>query len=94
MNTRPLVPPQLVLGIVTFILGAVFLADSAGMLSAESAMALWPIGLVALGLIVVLQPDDANRLVGAVLISPASGCSSTTSASGRIRSGAPGPTCW
>jgi predicted membrane protein len=68
MNTRPLVPPQLVLGMVTFILGAVFLADSAGMLSAESAMSLWPIGLVALGLIVVLQPDDANRLVGAVLI--------------------------
>ena len=45
-----------------------FLADSAGMLSAESAISLWPIGLVALGLIVVLQPDDANRLVGAVLI--------------------------
>ena len=68
MDNRPLVPPQLVLGMVTFILGAVFLADSAGMLSAESATSLWPIGLVALGLIVVLQPDDANRLVGAVLI--------------------------
>ena len=68
MDKRPLVPSQLVLGMVIFILGAVFLADSAGMLSAESAISLWPIGLVALGLIVVLQPDDANRLVGAVLI--------------------------
>src|SRR4029453_17479953 len=68
MDTRPLVPPQLVLGLVTFILGAVFLADSAGMLNAESPVSLWPIALVALGLIVVLQPDNANRLVGAVLI--------------------------
>jgi predicted membrane protein len=67
-DTRPLVPPRLVLGMVTVIVGLMFLADSAGMLRADSALALWPVGLLALGLVVVLQPDAANRLVGAVLI--------------------------
>jgi hypothetical protein len=65
---RPLVPGRLVLGLVAFILGLVFLADNAGMLRADSAMRLWPLGVVALGLIVVLQPDTANRIVGAVLL--------------------------
>jgi Domain of unknown function (DUF5668) len=62
------IPVRLVLGLVVFILGLVFLADSAGMLRADSAMRVWPIGVVALGLIVVLQPDIANRVVGTVLL--------------------------
>lgn len=67
-DNRPLVPARLVLGIVTFVLGALFLADSADLLRADSALAFWPVGLVALGLVVVLQPDTANRMVGAVLL--------------------------
>jgi len=67
-DTRPLVSPRLVLGMVTFLLGGLFLADSVDMLRADSGLALWPVGLVALGLIVVLQPDTANRVVGAVLM--------------------------
>jgi hypothetical protein len=65
---RPIVPARLVLGMVTLILGLLFLADSAGLLTADSAVAFWPVGLVGLGLVVVLQPDPPNRLVGAVLI--------------------------
>ena len=65
---RPLVPPRLVLGMVTFVLGALFLADSADLLRADSALAFWPVALLALGLVVVLQPDPANRIVGAVLL--------------------------
>lgn len=64
----PLVPGRLVLGLVALILGLVFLADSAGMLRVDSAVRLWPVGVVALGLIIVLQQDVANRLVGAVLL--------------------------
>ena len=67
-DNRPLVPPQLVLGMVILLLGLVFLADSADILRADSALSAWPVGLVAVGLIVVLQPDAANRLVGAVLL--------------------------
>lgn len=62
------VPPRLVLGLVTFVVGLMFMADGAGLLRADSALALWPVGLVALGLVVVLQPDAANRVVGAALI--------------------------
>jgi hypothetical protein len=65
---RPLVPPRLVLGMVTFVLGALFLADSADLLRADSALAFWPVALLALGLVVVLQPDPANRIVGALLL--------------------------
>ena len=67
-DARPLVPPRLLLGMVTFLLGALFLADSIGALRADSALAFWPVGLVAVGRIVVLQPDLANRVVGAVLL--------------------------
>jgi hypothetical protein len=53
---------------VTFVLGGLFLADSAGLLQADSALAFWPVGLLALGFVVVLQPDAANRMVGAMLL--------------------------
>jgi hypothetical protein len=68
IDSRPLVPTQLVLGLATLVLGLVFLADSAGMLSADSGLALWPLGIVVAGIIVVLQPDTANRIVGTVLL--------------------------
>ena len=64
----PLVPTRLALGLVVLLVGLIFLADSAGMLRADSALALWPVGVVALGLIIVLQPDTANRIVGTVLL--------------------------
>jgi hypothetical protein len=67
-DTRPLVPARLVVGMVALVLGLLFLADSADLLNADSALAFWPVGLVGVGLVVVLQPDPANRLVGAVLI--------------------------
>jgi len=67
-DSGAVIPRRLVLGLVVFVLGLVFLADSAGMLRADSAMRLWPIGVVALGLVVVLQPDAANRVVGTVLL--------------------------
>ena len=67
-DNRPLVPPRLILGIVTFVLGGLFLADSADLLRADSALAFWPVALLALGLVVVLQPDTANRIVGALLL--------------------------
>jgi hypothetical protein len=64
----PLVPLRLVLGILVFLVGGLFLADSVGALNADSALTLWPVGLVALSLVVLLQPDPTNRLVGAVLL--------------------------
>jgi hypothetical protein len=67
-DARPLVPARLVVGMVALVLGVLFLAESADLLNADSALAFWPVGLVALGLVVVLQPDPANRLVGAVLM--------------------------
>ena len=65
---RPLVPPRLVLGLVVLLVGLLFLADGNGMLRADSALAAWPVGVIVLGLVVVLQPDPGNRLVGAVLL--------------------------
>jgi hypothetical protein len=67
-DARPIVPARLVLGMVTLVLGLLFLADSADLLNADSVAAFWPVGLVGVGLVVVLQPDPANRLVGVVLI--------------------------
>ena len=67
-ENQPIVPVRLVLGIVTFLLGALFLADSADLLRADSALAFWPVAIMALGLVVVLQPDTGNRMVGAVLL--------------------------
>lgn len=67
-ENRPLVPLRLVLGMVTFLLGGLFLADSADLLRADSALAFWPVAVIALGLVVVLQPDTGNRMVGAVLL--------------------------
>jgi predicted membrane protein len=67
-DNRPFLPLRLVLGIVTFLVGALFVADAADLLRADSALAFWPVGLVALGLVVVLQPDTGNRLLGAVLL--------------------------
>lgn len=64
----PVVPARLVMGLVTLVLGLVFVADGAGLLRADSMLDVWPIGLVAAGLVVVLQPDMANRVVGAVLL--------------------------
>jgi len=66
--SAPLVPGRLVLGLVALMLGVVFLADGAGLLGADSAFALWPVAVVVVGLVVVLQPDTANRVVGAVLL--------------------------
>lgn len=65
---RPIVPPRLVLGMVTFVVGALFLADGAGWLRADSIWAFWPVAVLALGLVVVLQPDPANRMLGALLL--------------------------
>ena len=65
-DNRPLVPLRLVLGMVTFLLGALFLADSADLLRADSALAFWPVAVIALGLVVVMQPDTGNRMVGAI----------------------------
>jgi len=62
----PLVRPRLIAGILVFLLGGVFLADQVGGVSAESARALWPIGIVAVGLVVVMQRDTVGRLVGAL----------------------------
>ena len=67
-ENRPLVPLRLVLGLVTFLLGALFLADGAGLLRADSALDVWPVAVIALGLVVALQPDTGNRMVGAVLL--------------------------
>ena len=67
-ENQPIVPVRLVLGMVTFILGALFLADSADLLRADSALAFWPVAIIALALVVVLQPDTGNRMVGAVLL--------------------------
>lgn len=64
----PVMPARLVLGLITLVLGLVFLADGAGLLRADSLLDVWPIALIAIGLIVVLQPDMANRVVGAVLL--------------------------
>lgn len=66
--SAPVVPARLVLGLVVLVLGLVFLADGAGMLNADSALALWPGAVAVVGLVVVLQPDTANRAVGAVLL--------------------------
>jgi Domain of unknown function (DUF5668) len=63
-----LIPGRLTLGLVVLVLGLVFLADGAGLLRAGSAIELWPVGVVALGLIVVLQAETANRMLGAVLL--------------------------
>jgi hypothetical protein len=63
-----MVPTRLILGLVTLVLGLVFLADGANLLRADSLLDVWPVGSVAIGLIVVLQPDMANRVVGAVLL--------------------------
>lgn len=64
----PVVQPRLVLGILVFLIGGVLLADQLGLVSAESATALWPVGVIALGLVMALQPDATNRLTGAVLL--------------------------
>ncbi|MGD8330893.1 MAG: DUF5668 domain-containing protein [Acidobacteriota bacterium] len=66
--SSPLVRPRLVLGILVLLVGGVLLADQLGAVSAESAAALWPVVLLALGLVMVLQPDTTNRLAGAVLL--------------------------
>jgi len=67
-TTGSVVRPRLVAGILVFLLGGAFLADQMGGVSAESARALWPIGVIALGLVVVMQSDQVSRLVGALLL--------------------------
>jgi len=58
--------PQVVLGIVVVLLGMLFLADSAGVLRAESGLKLWPVGVIALGLALAQKSDRVNRIVGVV----------------------------
>jgi hypothetical protein len=64
----PVVPWRLVLGLAVLAIGMVFLADGAGLLNADSALAAWPLAVIVLGVIVILQPDTANHAVGAVLL--------------------------
>ncbi|MGD8328553.1 MAG: DUF5668 domain-containing protein, partial [Acidobacteriota bacterium] len=67
-SATPIVKPRLILGILVVLIGCIFVADQIGVVSAESAAAMWPVGVIAVGLVMVLQPDTANRLAGAVLL--------------------------
>jgi hypothetical protein len=67
-DTQPLVPRGLILGVVIVVVGAVFLADSLGMLDAQSGWAMWPLAVIVAGLIVRLQPGTANDVTGVILL--------------------------
>ena len=65
---KPLVSPRLILGFITFLLGLLFLADATGMASADSGVALWPLGVIAVGLMLTTQPSTANLTTGLILV--------------------------
>lgn len=65
---KPLVPPALILGVLTFFGGAIFLADSLGILSARSGWAMWPVAVILLGVVVRLQPGADNHAAGFILV--------------------------
>jgi len=67
-QSTPLVPRGLVPGVVILLVGAVFLADSVGMLDAQTGWAMWPIVVVVAGIVVRLQPGTANRVTGTILV--------------------------
>lgn len=67
-ETRPLVPLKLVLGVLTFLAGALLLADSFGMLRAGSGWTMWPLAVIVLGVAVRLQPNTTSRTTGGVLL--------------------------
>jgi hypothetical protein len=64
----PLVPRGLLPGVATLLVGAVFLADSLGMLDTGTGWAIWPIAVIVAGVAVRLQPGVASRVVGVVVI--------------------------
>ena len=64
----PLVPRGLIPGVVILLVGGVFLADSLGMLDAQTGWAMWPVAVIVAGIIVRLQPGIANRITGIILI--------------------------
>ena len=67
-DTKPLVPPKLILGVLTLMAGALLLADSLGMVRAGSPWAMWPLAAIVLGLVIRLQPGTATRVTGALLL--------------------------
>lgn len=67
-DAKPLVPPALVLGVLVFFAGAIFLADSLGLSDAHSGWAMWPVALILLGVVVWLQPGTDNRSIGIILL--------------------------
>lgn len=67
-TAKPLVPPALVLGVLVFFIGGIFLADGLGLSSARSAWALWPVAVILLGVMVWMQPGIDNRSIGIVLV--------------------------
>ena len=48
-DAKPLVPPALLLGVLAFFGGAIFLADGLGLLDARSGWAMWPVAVILLG---------------------------------------------
>jgi hypothetical protein len=67
-GSAPLVPRGLILGVVTIVIGLVFLADSLTMLDAHSGWALWPLAVIVAGMVVRLQPGVANQVTGIFLL--------------------------
>ena len=67
-DTKPLVPPKLILGVLTLMAGALLLADSFGMVRAGSPWAMWPLAVIFVGLVVRLQPGTANHVTGTILL--------------------------
>ena len=64
----PLVPRGFILGVVTVLVGLVFLADSVGMLDAATGWAIWPIVVIVAGIAIRLQPGVASQVLGIFLI--------------------------
>jgi hypothetical protein len=67
-DTRPLVPVNFILGVLTFLAGALLLADSLGLLRAESGWTMWPLAVIVLGVAVRMQPNTASRVIGLALL--------------------------
>ncbi|MBK6767583.1 MAG: hypothetical protein IPG72_00805 [Ardenticatenales bacterium] len=66
-DAKPLVPPALLLGVLAFFGGAIFLADGLGLLDARSGWAMWPVAVILLGVVVWLQPGTDSRATGIIL---------------------------
>jgi hypothetical protein len=63
------VTPQAVLGLLIVAVGLLLTADNLGWLEADDILRYWPLGVVLIGVMKVLQPTGTTgRLVGAVIL--------------------------